>query len=60
MKCSNLNCGHDIGLVSYRRGWFYKRRFCSKKCRDGFTVEWPRHSQQEHLASSYFNWLARR
>ena len=60
MKCSNLTCGHGIGLVSYRRRWFDKRRFCSKKCRDDFMVEWPRRSQQEHLASSYFNWLARR
>src|SRR4029453_1505056 len=59
MKCSNLNCSHRIGLVSYQRGWFDKRRFCSKKCRDDFTVERPRPrpSQQEHLAGSYFNWL---
>ena len=57
MKCSNPNCGHGIGLVSYRRGWFDKRRFCSKKCRDDFTIERPRSSQQEHLAGSYFNWL---
>jgi hypothetical protein len=39
MKCSNPNCSHGIGLVSYRRGWFNKRRFCSKKCRDDFKVE---------------------
>jgi hypothetical protein len=57
MKCSNLNCGHGIGLVSYRRGWFDKRRFCSKKCRDYFTVKRPRPSQQKQLANSYFNWL---
>ena len=57
MKCSNLNCGHGIGLVSYRRHWFDKRRFCSKKCRDDFTVERPRPSQQERLVGSYFNWL---
>ena len=57
MKCSNLHCGHGIGLVSYRRGWFDKRRFCSKKCRDNFTVERPRPSQQERLVGSYFNWL---
>ncbi len=59
MKCSNPNCGHGIGLVSYQRHWFDKRRFCSKKCRDHFTVERPRPrpSQQEHLAGSYFNWL---
>jgi hypothetical protein len=57
MKCSNPNCSHGIGLVSYRRGWFDKPRFCSKKCRDDFTTARPRPSQQEHLAGSYFNWL---
>jgi hypothetical protein len=57
MKCSNLNCYHGIGLVSYQRHWFDKRRFCSKKCRDGFSVARPRPSQQERLAGSYFNWL---
>jgi hypothetical protein len=57
MKCSNQNCGHGIGLVSYQRNWFDKRRFCSKKCRDDFTVERPRSSQQERLVGSYFSWL---
>jgi hypothetical protein len=57
MKCSNRNCGHGIGLVSYRRGWFDKRLFCSKKCRDDLTVERPRSSQQKQFAGSYFNWL---
>jgi transposase-like protein len=57
MKCSNPNCGHGIGLVSYRRGWRDKRRFCSKKCRDHFTVERTRPSRQEYLVGSYFNWL---
>jgi hypothetical protein len=59
MKCSNQNCGHGIGLVSYRRGWVDKRRFCSKKCRGDFTVERPRPRprQQAHRVDSYFNWL---
>jgi hypothetical protein len=57
MKCSNPNCGHGIGLVSYRRGWLDKRRFCSKKCRDDFTVQRSRPSQQERLVGSYFSWL---
>src|SRR4029077_4827248 len=57
IKCPTLNCGHGIGLVSYRRGWFDKRRFCSKKCRDDFTVERPRSSHQERLVGSYFSWL---
>jgi ribosomal protein L24E len=52
MKCSNLNCGHGIGLVSYRRGWW---RFCSKKCRDDFTAARPRPSQP--IVGRYFNWL---
>jgi hypothetical protein len=57
MKCSNPNCYHGIGLVSYQRHWFDKQRFCSKKCRDGFSVARPRPSQQERLVGSYFNWL---
>jgi hypothetical protein len=57
MKCSNPNCGHGIGLVSYHRNWFDKRRFCSKKCRDDFTAARQRPSQQERLVGSYFNWL---
>ena len=57
MKCSNPNCGLGIGLVSYRRGWRDKRRFCSKKCRDDFTVERRRLNQQERFGGSYFNWL---
>ena len=57
MKCSNLNCSHGIGLVSYQRRWLDKRRFCSKKCREDLTIERPRPSQQERLVDSYFNWL---
>jgi hypothetical protein len=57
MKCSNPKCGHGIGLVSYQRHWFDKRRFCSKKCRYNFTVERRRPSRQERLVGSYFNWL---
>jgi hypothetical protein len=49
MKCSNPNCSHRIGLVSYQRGWFDKRRFCSKRCQDDFTAARPRPSQQERL-----------
>jgi len=57
MKCSNFNCGRGIGLVSYRRAWFDKRRFCSKKCRDDFTAERPSPIQPDPLVGSYFNWL---
>jgi hypothetical protein len=57
MKCSNPNCSHGIGLVSHKRHWFDKRRFCTKKCRDDFTAARPRPIQREHPAESYFNWL---
>jgi hypothetical protein len=39
MQCANPNCDRGIGLVSYRRGWLHKRRFCSKRCRDDFNFE---------------------
>ncbi len=38
MKCSNPQCNHGIGLVSYRRV-FAKRRYCSKQCRDSYVIE---------------------
>jgi hypothetical protein len=59
MKCSNPNCNHGIGLVSYRRGLFGKGRYCSKRCRDTFVVvaEQPKRPQQERNAPSYFEWL---
>src|SRR5262245_54507116 len=54
MKCSNPSCSHDIGLVSYRRGWFDKRRYCSKKCRDDFKVERSEsHQQVRHVADRW-------
>jgi hypothetical protein len=34
MRCASPSCNRRIGLVCYRRGWFDKRRFCSKKCRE--------------------------
>lgn len=57
MKCSNPNCNHGIGLVSYRRGWINTGRYCSKSCRDTLaaTPTQPRHA--ERRASSYFEWL---
>lgn len=39
MECSSSTCNHSIGLVSYRRGFFGKRPYCSKKCRDTFVAE---------------------
>jgi len=39
MKCASPTCNHSIGLVSYRRGFFGKRPYCSKACRDNFVAE---------------------
>jgi hypothetical protein len=57
MKCSNPDCNRNIGLVSHRRGWFGKRRYCSRQCRDVFVAERPRKSRQERSATTYFEWL---
>jgi len=56
MKCSNLDCNRGIGLVAYRRGWFSKRRYCSKHCRDAFVAGAPK-LQQERSVTTYFEWL---
>src|SRR5271169_202589 len=57
MKCANQNCNHGIGLVAHRRGWFGKRRYCSRQCRDTFVAERPNLSQQERNATTYVDWL---
>ena len=59
MKCSNPNCNHGIGLVSYRRGLFGKGRYCSRRCRRQLCVvtEQPKQPQQERNATTYFEWL---
>jgi hypothetical protein len=56
MKCSNLDCNRGIGLVAYRRGWFSKRRYCSKHCRDTFVAEAPK-LQQKPSVTTYFELL---
>jgi hypothetical protein len=56
MKCSNPDCNRGIGLVAYRRGWFSKRPYCSKHCRDAFVADPPR-PQQKRSAATYFDWL---
>jgi hypothetical protein len=56
MKCSNPKCNRGIGLVAYRRGWFSKRRYCSKHCRDAFVADAPK-LRQERSAPTYFEWL---
>src|SRR5215471_3772538 len=51
MKCANPECNRGIGLVHYRRGWFNKRRYCSKNCRDAIVVDLAK--QSEHERSCY-------
>jgi hypothetical protein len=57
MKCSNPHCNRDIGLIAHRRGWFSKRLYCSRNCRDAFVADLPSQSRQDHSASTYFGWL---
>jgi len=40
MKCSNPVCNRAIGLISYRRGWFFSDgRYCSKHCRNALVAD---------------------
>jgi hypothetical protein len=57
MKCSNPDCNRGIGLVSHRRAWFSKQRYCSRNCRDAFLADVPKQSRQELRAMTYFEWL---
>jgi hypothetical protein len=57
MKCSNPHCNRGIGLVAYRRGWFDKRRYCSKECRNTFVAQRPKMLRQERSATTYVEWL---
>jgi hypothetical protein len=57
MKCAHPDCNRGIGLVSHQRGWFNKRRYCSRQCRDAFVVERPNRSKQVRSAATYFDWL---
>jgi hypothetical protein len=57
MKCANLNCNRSLGLVSYPRGWFGKRRYCSRGCRDALPADAPKPLQRERHATTYFEWL---
>ena len=57
MKCSNPDCNRGIGLIAHRRGWFSKRRYCSRNCRDALAACLPKRSHQEQSASTYFEWL---
>jgi hypothetical protein len=57
MKCSNPHCSRSIGLVARRRGWFSRRRYCSRNCRHAFVADVPERLHQEQSASTYFEWL---
>ena len=50
MRCAHPMCHRGIGLVSYRRGWFGNRLYCSRACRDSYTPE-PR--QPRPMRSSF-------
>lgn len=54
MKCSNPQCNHGIGLISYRRA-FAKKRYCSKKCRDSYVIEWAKPAVPPP-AATYVEW----
>ena len=41
MKCSNPYCNRGIGLIAYQRGWFSKRRYCSRHCRNAIMADAP-------------------
>jgi hypothetical protein len=57
MKCANPKCDHGIGLVSYRRGWFNRQRFCSKKCRDEFDLAASERLQSHRQRTGDMEWL---
>jgi hypothetical protein len=57
MKCANPDCNRGIGLVSHQRGWFDKRRYCSGQCRDACMAGRRKRSEQERIATTYFEWL---
>jgi hypothetical protein len=46
MKCSNPDCNRGIGLAAYRRGWFSKRRYCSRNSRDAVVA--IDHAERSH------------
>jgi hypothetical protein len=58
MNCSNPGCDRGIGLIAYRRGWFSKRRYCSRNCRDTVVaIASAERSHSEQTPATYFDWL---
>ncbi len=45
MKCANPECNRGIGLIAYHRGWFSKRRYCSRHCRNALLADAPKLQQ---------------
>jgi hypothetical protein len=56
MRCSNPDCNRGIGLIAFRRGWFSKPRYCSKRCRDAFVADASK-PQQNRSPMTYFEWF---
>ncbi len=56
MKCANPNCNRGIGLITYRRFWSSKRRYCSRQCCNSSVVPAKR-LRQEQGAMTYLEWL---
>ena len=58
MKCAHPMCQRGIGLVSHRRGWFGKRLYCSRACRDNYAAELrPSRPQRPSFKPSLFDQL---
>jgi hypothetical protein len=56
MRCSNPYCNRGIGLLAHRRGWFSRRRYCSRNCHYAFVAVLPKRSREQSV-STYFEWL---
>jgi hypothetical protein len=50
-------CNRGIGLVSHRRGWFGKRLYCSRDCRDTYVAEVRQPRVTRSFDSSLFEQL---
>ena len=57
MKCAHPMCNRSIGLVSHRRGWYGKRLYCSRACRDNYAGEQSRPRPPRSSEPSLFDLL---
>ena len=53
MRCGHPTCQRGIGLVSYRRGWFGKRLYCSRDCRDSYVAAEVRQPREPRPSRSF-------